>query len=85
MFKNLLEPNGVVYTTAWVGDEVEKYEENPMHLDFVHFKPAGRLHVCYYNKTYFEDLIKNAGLKILECSYRFQEENDGQMLYILSA
>ena len=29
--------------------------------------------------------VKNAGLKILECSYRFQEENDGQMLYILSA
>lgn len=85
LFKNILEPNGVVYTTVFVGDEVDTYEENPAHLSFLTFKPAGRLHVCYYNKNYFEELVKNAGLKILECSYRFQEENDGQMLYILSA
>ena len=85
LFKNILEPNGVVYATVFVGDEVDTYEENPTHLSFLTFKPAGRLHVCYYNKSYFEGLVKNAGLKILECSYRFQEENDGQMLYILSA
>jgi SAM-dependent methyltransferase len=85
VFKNLLEPNGVVYTTIFVGNAVDTYEENPTHLDFLNFKPSGRLHVCYYNKNYFEGLVKNAGLKILECSYRFQEENDGQMLYILSA
>ncbi len=84
IFKNILNSSGVVYTTVFVGYEVNRYEENPSNLSFLKFKPQGRLHVCYYNKDYFETLVKNAGLKILECSYNFQEENDGQMLYILS-
>ena len=79
IFKHILTINGIVYVTAFVNDNIEIYEENPEYLNL----HSGPLHACVYNKIYFEKLIKESGLKILECSSRFQEENDGQLLYIL--
>lgn len=77
---NCLSTDGMVYLTAFVESEFSKeYEENPVHLGLT----AGNLHCCLYNKSYFEKLISDANLEIIECSHRFQEDNDGQTLYLL--
>tara|TARA_B100001094_G_C18104455_1_gene757595 strand:- start:122 stop:793 length:672 start_codon:yes stop_codon:yes gene_type:complete len=79
--RECLQSKGIVYLTAFVeSDFYKNYEENPPHKKLT----AGRLHCCLYNKKYFESLINQTGLKIIECSCRNQQWNDGQLLYVLT-
>jgi hypothetical protein len=78
MSKSLTD-DGRVYVTVFIGAGGKDYVENPPHMNL----QGGPLHCCLYNQTYFEKLLAAANFEVVELSKRFQEENDGQYLYIL--
>ena len=83
-FFNCLDNNGTIYTTLFMVENLDKdYIENPKNIFSKLPNPSGPLHVCCYKKSYFEKMLKNVGFLIKECSLRFQDDNDGQHLYLL--
>ena len=83
-FFNCLDNNGIIYITLFVVENLDKdYIENPKNIISKIPNPVGPLHVCCYKKSYFEEILKNIGFLIKECSTKFQDDNDGQYLYLL--
>jgi SAM-dependent methyltransferase len=74
-FARVLRPDGVVYLTAFIEENVPDEEENPAgYLDHLG-SSTGALHWVRYERRYFESLLREAGLRIDEIRHRAVEHS----------
>jgi hypothetical protein len=78
----LLRPKGRVFFTVYVEDDCENEAENPIGYLNELGVSQGALHRVRFRKAYFESLIKDAGLSIVDFFYR-SENATLQSSYLL--
>ena len=72
-FHRLLVPQGKIFLTAFVEDEVPEMTINPR--DYGTVKWGGPLHCVLYNRMYFESLIKSNNLTIDRFDYESEKQS----------
>jgi len=82
-FARLLSPQGKVFMTAFVEDEVPNVSINPPDFRLADGNEwSGALHCVRYERGYFEGLIADAGLTVER--FRHASDTDGQSCLILA-
>jgi SAM-dependent methyltransferase len=80
-FRRLLAPNGTVFLTAFVEDDVEDMAINPTGYGTFPGEWEGALHCVRFDRAFFESLVDNAGLKISRFDHA--SDTDGQSAIFL--
>jgi SAM-dependent methyltransferase len=78
-FRRVLAPEGKVFLTAYVEDEVADMSENPPGYLL---RSVGPLHVVRYNRAYFQNILAEFGWKV--DGFEHAKEPPGQSVYYLS-
>lgn len=60
--------NGILYTTAFIEENVPQVEENPQ--DYLGAKSKGALHRVRYERSFFLGLVEKAGFSIMEFQHQ---------------
>ena len=75
-----LAVGGRAWLTCFVEDDVPDCEENPEGYGPLEWK--GALHCVRYDRSYFERLVREAGLSVV--GFEHGQETDGQSWYLLA-
>lgn len=78
-FRRLLAPNGKVFLTAFVEENVPPVTVNPEEGAM---RWRGPLHCVRYERTHFEDMLRSHNCVVH--SYEYGRETDGQSAYVLT-
>ena len=78
-FQRLLNPEGKVFLTAFVEEDVENMAENPENYQGGWWE--GPLHCVRYNRAFLESLFEEHGFVVDR--YQYGKETDGQSVYYL--
>lgn len=79
LIEKSLALEGVAFITAFVEENVPRWEENPNGYTDLEMK--GPLHCARFEKSYFESLIEKPGLVIR--NFFYGNETDGQSAYVI--
>lgn len=79
-FQRLLHPEGKVFITAFVEEDVPNMTVNPQ--DYQGRRWTGPLHCVRYNREFIEQLYKEHGFVVER--FEYGEETEGQSAYYLS-
>jgi SAM-dependent methyltransferase len=80
-FRRLLAPDGTVFLTAFVEDDVEDIAINPAGYGTFPGEWEGALHCVRFDRAFFERLVNDAGLEILRFDHA--SDTDGQSAIFL--
>ena len=72
-FRRVLTPNGNLFFTTFVEDDVPDFSINPVNY---RLKCSGPLHIVRYNKQYLFSILAECGYSVVDFTYA--TESDGQ-------